>query len=43
MSEDRATVIVRDIVEVLVRGIAEAIAVDIRRRVLDKEGLVPPS
>jgi hypothetical protein len=42
MSEDRATVIVRDIVEVLVRGIVEAIAADIRRRVLDKEGLVPP-
>jgi hypothetical protein len=42
MSEDRATVIVRDLVEVLVRGIVEAIAVDIRRRVLDTEGLVPP-
>ena len=39
---DRATVIVRDIVEVLVRGIVEAIAADIRRRVLDKEDLVPP-
>jgi hypothetical protein len=42
MSEDRATVIVRDIVEVLVRGIVEAIAADLRSRVLNKEGLVSP-